>query len=108
MRPPQAASNSSKPVKPLDRSISADHPLDREIDFTQFDTQSTTHKHDLKVSLRRLKEIIERCHQDTKEQLPQIKAAIFGDLRSAKGCLRTNANVVAVTGVEVEYDKGEI
>ena len=41
-----------------------------------------------------------------KSELPFIKLALFGDSRTQKGCLRNNANVLAITGVEGDYDKG--
>ena len=33
---------------------------------------------------------------------------MFGDKRSVKNCLRTNENVLHITGIEVEHDEGEI
>jgi hypothetical protein len=40
----------------------------------------------------------------SKKATPWCKMAVFGDDRSAKGCLRHDANVVAITGVECDYD----
>jgi hypothetical protein len=42
-----------------------------------------------------------------KEGLPLIKLATFGSLRTRKGSLRNDENVLAVYGVEVDYD-GEV
>lgn len=39
---------------------------------------------------------------------PLIKLAVFGSVRSAKGMLRNDANVVAVTGIELDYDGGTL
>jgi hypothetical protein len=36
--------------------------------------------------------------------LPWIKLAVFGDRRSGLNCLRHNANVLGITGVEGDYD----
>jgi hypothetical protein len=44
----------------------------------------------------------------TKEQLPWLKLATFGDVRSAKNSLRHNANVIAINGVEGDYDGEQI
>lgn len=38
---------------------------------------------------------------------PLIKLAVFGNVRSPKGMLRNDANVIAVSGVELDYD-GEL
>jgi hypothetical protein len=37
-----------------------------------------------------------------------LKLAIFGEIRSNKGSLRHDANVVGICGVEVDYDAEEI
>lgn len=39
-----------------------------------------------------------------KKQCPWVKLATFGDQRSIKKCVRTNANMLAVFGVEGDYD----
>src|SRR5437762_687919 len=43
-----------------------------------------------------------------KAACPLIKLATFGDQRSDRGSLRHDANVVAVTGVEGDYDGEKI
>lgn len=43
-----------------------------------------------------------------KPLMPLIKLAAFGDQRSARGSLRHDANLQAVTGVEGDYDAGVI
>ncbi len=48
-----------------------------------------------------------RAGAPTKADLPWLKLARFGDARSEKGSLRHDANVIAVTGVEIDYD-GEV
>jgi hypothetical protein len=39
-----------------------------------------------------------------KGKLPLLKLATFGDLRSDKDSLRHNANVLAISGIEADYD----
>lgn len=41
-------------------------------------------------------------------RLPLIKLAVFGDARSDMDSLRHDANVLTVTGVEGDYDGGEM
>lgn len=40
----------------------------------------------------------------SKDQCPLIKLAVFGNAPSPKGMMRHDANVVAITGVEADYD----
>lgn len=40
----------------------------------------------------------------SKDECPWVKLAIFGNLRTAKHSLRHDANVLAITGVEGDYD----
>jgi hypothetical protein len=51
---------------------------------------------------------IDAVHADRKEALPWLKLASFGNNPSDKGCLRHDGNVVAIHGVEGDYDDGEI
>lgn len=57
-------------------------------------------------------EVVDRCihpHEySTKADCPLIKLATFGDQRSSHGALRHDANVLAVSGVECDYDEGQL
>jgi hypothetical protein len=44
----------------------------------------------------------------TKDRLPLIKLARFGNKKSKGGCLRHDANVTTITGVEIDYDDGQV
>jgi hypothetical protein len=44
----------------------------------------------------------------TKDRLPWLKFATFGDVRSSKGSLRHDANMLSISGVEVDYDGEKI
>lgn len=46
-------------------------------------------------------------HSD-KESLPLLKLATFGTDRTTAGCLRHDANMIAVHGIEGDYDGGEM
>jgi hypothetical protein len=39
-----------------------------------------------------------------KNWLPMLKLARFGSAPNANGCLRDDANVVTITGIEADYD----
>ncbi len=43
-----------------------------------------------------------------KNECPLIKLATFGDKRSRKGSLRTNDNMLTITGIEGDYDDKEM
>lgn len=44
----------------------------------------------------------------TKHACPLVKLATFGDVRTAAGCLRSEANIISVSGLECDYDAGEM
>jgi putative DNA primase/helicase len=44
----------------------------------------------------------------SKKDLPLIKLARFGEQRSASGSLRHDGNVVAISGIEADYDGGKV
>lgn len=50
--------------------------------------------------------IVSAEEKPSKDACPFIKLATFGEERSPRNCLRTNANVTALSGIEGDYDKG--
>ena len=60
------------------------------------------------MTLPQLAEHIRKQTAASKMELPWLKLAVFGNKRSEKNCLRTNENVLQITGIEVEHDAGEI
>ena len=60
------------------------------------------------MTLLQLAEHIRFQTATSKMALPWLKFALFGNKRSEKNSLRTNENVLQITGIEVEYDAGEI
>ena len=64
--------------------------------------------HTADLTLSQLADRIAKQTAASKMELPWLKLAIFGNKRSEKNCLRTNANVLHVTGIETEHDAGEI
>lgn len=81
-------------------------PLDRPMILTSFPNQWAFEKKEVRGSLRKLAANIEAKTAKSKDKLPWIKAAAFGDTKSEKGCYRTNHNVKRVTGVEGDHDAG--
>ena len=46
--------------------------------------------------------------QEVKADSPLLKLATFGDVRTERGSLRSDANVLEVGGLEGDYDGGEV
>jgi hypothetical protein len=59
-------------------------------------------------SMRSLATRINAVTAARKASLPWLKLARFGDLRSDKGSLRYDANVIAISGIEADYDNGAV
>jgi hypothetical protein len=55
-----------------------------------------------------LRDLICNTAAATKEQLPWLKLATFGDQRSDKNSLRHNDNIIAINGVEGDYDGEQV
>lgn len=100
--------------------IDGGSPLDRPIRLTTFPTQGAQRKREVRLSMRQLATKIRNTEAEDKAHLPWLKGAVFGDKptplrpdptkpgRMTGNSLRHDANVVAVTGVELDYDAGVI
>lgn len=84
-------------------------PLDRPLAWTEFPDWYATSKKQHRSSLRELAKRIPRIRGATKNHLPWLKLARFGDeVKSERtGCLRHSANMVSVSGIELDFDKGD-
>jgi hypothetical protein len=65
-------------------------------------TDSTTRSYER--TLPQIRDEIMRTTAATKAKLPWIKLARFGRITTKSRCLRHNANVRAITGIELDYD----
>lgn len=61
-----------------------------------------------KMTFEQLRDKILGARASTKRELPWLKFAIFGTDRTADGSLRNDRNVRAITGVEIDYDGGQV
>lgn len=91
-----------------ERSIFGYVELDTPIAITRFRSQAARSKVECPKTLRQLADELIATKADSKTELPWFKLARFGDARTDRGSLRHNANVLAVTGVEGDYDGGLI
>jgi predicted P-loop ATPase len=82
----------------------AESPLDRPVTVTLFPNFSAREKREETVSFRQLALRIRNTSGPEKTKLPWLKLAGFGDTRTGEGSLRNNRNVLAISGVEGDYD----
>jgi hypothetical protein len=80
----------------------------RTVTVTFFPNKSAQRQRRIDLTLPELAKQIRLKTGPNKDGLPWLKLAVFGEKRSDKNCLRTNANTEQITGIEVEHDNGEI
>ena len=80
----------------------------RTVRITFFPDEAAQSLRSADLTLPQLADRIARQSAASKMELPWLKLAIFGNKRSEKNCLRTNANLVQITGIETEHDAGEV
>jgi hypothetical protein len=78
------------------------------IEVTFFPTQAAQSMRVRSMTLAELRKLIETTTAASKKRLPWLKIATFGTERSEKNCLRFNANVRSINGIELDYDAGEM
>lgn len=76
--------------------------------ITIFASASATRKAEEQTTLSALADRIRTTQAPAKSQLPWLKLARFGDRRTTNHSLRHDANVEAITGVELDYDGGVV
>lgn len=75
---------------------------------TFFPAVSGTQMREDRLTLGQLKDEICRTKQARKEDLPLLKLATFGTEKTSKGSLRHDKNLHSITGIEGDYDRGEM
>lgn len=71
---------------------------------TVFRDEQAQTKASERLTLEELGELISTTTADTKDDLPWLKLATFGDKKTDSECLRHDANLIAISGVELDYD----
>ena len=89
-------------------SASSAPPVERPFAVTFFEDHGAARKHEERSTLCSLAGRIRVTSAARKDLLPWLKLARFGDLRTGKGCLRHDANLLAASGVEADYDGEEM
>ncbi len=101
--PPAAASPA--PVAPSHPELESDDA----INLTLWPSVSGHTKIESSVSWAKIPEFLRDAgDKPSKSACPLVKLARFGNLRTAENSLRHDANVTSITGVEGDYDGGEI
>lgn len=90
----------------LDELLGNRGPLDTPLLVTFFPDRFAGTAHRETLSLRQMADKVRTTRAAKKGALPYWKLATFGDVRSDANCLRTNENVLRVTGIEGDYDAG--
>ena len=79
-------------------------PLDRPLSVTLFADLHGANLESSTVSLRKLASRIRTESAEAKSDLPLLKLGRFGTVATPRGSLRSNANMLAFSGLEVDYD----
>ena len=82
----------------------AESGLDAPFAVTTFKDFAAATKHEQNWTLRTLAPRILAVTANKKASLPWLKLARFGDIRTDKNSLRHDGNVLAITGIEADYD----
>lgn len=87
------------------RAVDSTHAA---IPVTFFDHRSAKTKTEKPLTLAALRDLALQTTAPVKNDLPWLKLATFGDVPTAKGSLRHNANMLELYGVEGDYDDRRI
>ena len=79
-----------------------------DITVTFFQSYAAQQKEERCLTIADLAALIGATSARTKGDLPWLKLALFGDERSDKGSLRHDRNMLAITGVEADYDREQL
>lgn len=79
-----------------------------EVAVTLFCDRRAGRKIERQFTWQQLHDEVATVSRPRKDDLPWLKLAQFGDLRTEKGSLRHDANVLSITGVEADYDGEEL
>ena len=79
---------------------------DRPLTVTKFLDEKALSKTKHRKTLRQLVPIIRDRSAPTKAELPWLKLARFGEIRTRRNSLRNNRNVQAIEGIEGDHDAG--
>lgn len=94
----------AEPAAPAPPGLNNEGDAGEKVVVTFFADFAATTKREEQITLAALAELVRTTDATSKETLPWLKFARFGDTRTDHGSLRSNDNVLAITGVEGDYD----
>lgn len=83
-------------------------PLDFPLAVTFFADRTASAKRCKPYTLRQLAQLVKGTSAADKKLLPWLKLAEFGDTPTKKGSYRYDKNVLLISGIEVDYDLGDM
>lgn len=92
----------------VNHKLTDESPLDKPILITRFRNLRGKSCKVVTKSLRQLAIDIKSTSAARKEKLPLIKLGRFGDVRTKRGSLRHDANLLAISGIEIDVDAGQL
>jgi AAA domain len=92
----------SGPLYEMDDDVAYLKPAVHGVTF--FPNQSAQKSVVKQMTLRELRDLIQSTNAKSKDKLPWLKLASFGNKRTDKNCLRHNANALSISGIELDYD----
>jgi len=95
---------SSRHGIPAPRHETLPNAANRNLVVTFFFDHAARTRREVELTWQALADRIQDMTKRRKDSLPWLKLARFGDQRTDKGSLRHDANVLAVTGIEADYD----
>jgi hypothetical protein len=78
------------------------------VGVTFFDDYTAKNKRQQLVPVDDLTAMLRDTSAPEKSALPWLKLARFGNAKTDRGSLRHDRNVIAISGVEADYDGGEV
>jgi len=96
------------PAKAANRQSNACDFVEQPVLVTFFRDYAARHKRECVFTFGSLVDHIRTVTAPSKDRLPWLKLARFGSSASPKGSLRHDANVLAITGIEADYDGEEM
>lgn len=96
------------PAEAANRQSNACDFVEQSFLVTFFQDYAARHKRERVFTFGLLVDHIRTVTASSKDRLPWLKLARFGSSTSPKGSLRHDANVLAITGIEADYDGEEM
>jgi hypothetical protein len=83
-------------------------PANKLVQFTIFPDNYARKKQEKTLTLAQMALVMAETVAPRKDLLPLLKLAVFGDVKSDRGCLRIDRNMRECTGIEIEHDAGTV